>query len=182
MTRRIVGAVLAGGLSTRFGRDKATELYRGRALIDWSIAALLPHCDIILVAGRDYPPCHSVPDRPRAGLGPLGGLAAGLHAASLEGFDYILSLPCDTPYVPNAYLRRLAASIGPTFLEACPVIGLWPTSLAGGLDRLLAKGGPYSVRDWAGSIGAAILPACAPIANINTQSDLIALSGRHGPN
>ena len=36
----LAGVVLAGGASSRFGRDKADEIWRGSTLLDWSIAEL----------------------------------------------------------------------------------------------------------------------------------------------
>ncbi|MBJ7437723.1 MAG: molybdenum cofactor guanylyltransferase [Sphingopyxis sp.] len=180
MSRSTVGVVLAGGRASRFGRDKAAELYRGRMLLDWSIGALQRHCDIVVVAGRDHPTCCSVPDRPRPGLGPLGGIAGALYAAWTEKFDQVLSLPCDTPHVPQALLTQLAASAGPAFVERCPVIGLWPASLSPRLDIHLANGGAGGVRRWAKTVGAVALTTTGPIWNINTPGDLASLAADHG--
>ena len=56
-----------------------------RKLIDWSIAALAPVCGAVFVSGHAHAARESVPDRPRAGLGPLGGLAGALTAACDAG-------------------------------------------------------------------------------------------------
>jgi molybdenum cofactor guanylyltransferase len=80
--------VLAGGQSTRFGRDKLKEPHRGRPLLEHPIVALAEVCSEILVVvapDADAPqpppevtsPVRSVRDaEPHAG--PLAGLAAGL--------------------------------------------------------------------------------------------------------
>lgn len=173
----LAGVVLAGGASSRFGRDKAEEVWRGRTLLDWSVAALDPLCDTVFVAGRDHPGFASVADRPRAGLGPLGGLAGALTAARNKGYDRLLSLPCDTPHLPRDLLAYLAGSQSAVFAAACPVIGLWPTGDADRLAAWLAEHGAGSVRTWAAMIGAEPVETGQPIANINRPHDLAKLGG-----
>lgn len=175
---RIAGIVLAGGQSRRFGSDKAEQRYRGRKLIDWSLDALKPFAEILLVSGHAHP-CHeSIADRPRAGLGPLGGLAGGLHAARARGCSHLLSLPCDTPELPEGMLAALCRSDGPAYVASCPVIGLWPVDLGVPLERHLADGGPLAARAWAEAIGAAPLRGFDAIANINRAADLADLERR----
>jgi len=173
----LAGVVLAGGASSRFGRDKADEVWRGRPLLDWSIAALDPLCHKVFVSGRDHPEFASVADRPRAGLGPLGGLAGALTAARDRGYGRLLSLPCDTPHVPSDLLAHLAASRSAVFVAACPVIGLWPTADADRLAAWLVKSGAGSMRAWTAVIGAEPVEIDHPIANINRPDDLAALGG-----
>lgn len=173
---RIAGVVLAGGRSTRFGSDKAEQLYRGRKLIDWSLDALRPHAEILFVAGRDYPPYASVADRPHAGLGPLGGIAGALGAAQAGSCSHLLSLPCDTPHIPDGLLAALCRREGGAYVASCPVIGLWPASLASPLERHLADGGPRAIRAWAEIAGIAPIDSFAPIANVNSVADLADLT------
>ena len=167
----IAGVVLAGGASSRFGRDKAEEIYAGRKLIDWSIAALIPLCAAIFVSGRAHATCESALDRPRAGLGPLGGLAGALTAARDRGFARLVSLPCDTPRLPDGLLGRLCRSEGAAFADACPVIGIWPTADADRLAAWLADDRPRAVRAWAEAIGARAIESEA-IVNINRAGDM----------
>src|SRR3990167_7470371 len=88
---RVLGAILAGGKAQRFGSDKAHALWRGERLIDRFAAALGPQCEDLVVCGREEPGFTSLPDRPEAGLGPLGGLNAALHHARDNGFDAVLA-------------------------------------------------------------------------------------------
>src|SRR5579872_4815856 len=97
---RILGAVLAGGRSSRFGSDKAAALIDGRPMLEWVIDALAPQVDDVIICGRASPGRISVAYRPRPDLGPLGGLNAALHHAAANGFDAVLSVPCDTPRLP----------------------------------------------------------------------------------
>ncbi len=167
----IAGVVLAGGASSRFGRDKAQEIYAGRTLIDWSIAALAPFCGVVFVSGHDHASHESVPDRPRTGLGPLGGLAGALTAARDAGYERLLSLPCDTPQLPEGLLERLCKSDGATFALSCPVIGIWPSADADRLAAWLEGDGPRAVRAWAEAIGAQAVESDA-ILNINRVQDM----------
>ncbi len=162
--------MLAGGQSARFGSDKADALYRGRKLIDWSIAALEPHCEALFVSGRDHPALIGVADRPKAGLGPLGGLAGAMQAAKAAQFTHIMSLPCDTPEVPGRLFEQLLLADG-AFASSCPVIGIWPTAFGEGLEAWLAADRPRSVRAWAEAHDCVAIDV-GPILNINQVADL----------
>ncbi|UUL81709.1 molybdenum cofactor guanylyltransferase [Sphingomonas qomolangmaensis] len=164
---RLLGAVLAGGLSRRFGSDKAEALLDGERLIDRVVAALTPQVDAVILCGR----APGLPDRPVGGLGPLAGLNAALHHARAHGFDAVLSVPCDAPYLPHD-LRAILGD-GPAFIADQPVIGIWPAALADRLDVHL-RGDDRSLRRWGRATGASARNA-PPIANINTPADLSAL-------
>ncbi|EQA97361.1 molybdopterin-guanine dinucleotide biosynthesis protein A [Sphingobium wenxiniae] len=168
----ILGVVLAGGLSSRFGTDKAQALYRGRTLLDWSVGRLDGFADDVVVAGRAHPAYAGVEDRPRAGLGPLGGIAGAMAAAAERGLGHVLSLPCDTPDVPRALLEELCGEKRAAYAEGCPVIGLWPSALADELEARLLRTGGRSVRGWAESIGARPVGIGLNIANVNRAEDL----------
>lgn len=166
-----IGAILAGGQARRFGSDKALAEWRGKALIDHVAATLAPHVDAIVICGRDHPGAASIPDRPYADLGPLGGINAALHHARAHGHAFVLSLPCDTPLIDEALLAALGDAGGSAFLAAMPVIGLWESRHAAALDDMLAGTGSRSIRRWAASIGAAPLELGRPL-NINRPEDL----------
>ena len=93
----VLGVVLAGGQSTRFGSDKALAEWRGQTLLDRAVATLAQQCDAVIVAGRAEAPAPIVPDRPRPGMGPLAGLNGALHHALAHGYDAVLSVPVDRP-------------------------------------------------------------------------------------
>ena len=98
---RTLGAVLAGGRSSRFGSDKALAMLDGRSLLDHAVAALRPHCDAVIVVGRG-----EIADWPRADMGPLGGIAGALIHAADQGFDQVLTASVDCVRLP-ADLRAL---------------------------------------------------------------------------
>lgn len=171
---RLLGAVLAGGRSSRFGSDKAMAPWQGRPLIEHAADALRPHVDALVVCGREHPGLASVPDRPAPGMGPLGGIAAALHRAGVGGFDAVLTIGCDTPLIPSELLTALLAAPGAAYAAGLPVMGRWPTILAAGLDAFLAQDRKHSIRSWAASVGAVELDF-PDIPNINSPADLAAL-------
>jgi len=170
---RLLGAILAGGQSSRFGSDKAAALLGEMPLIEHVRAALTPHVDAVVVCGGD---AGALPDRPAAGLGPLGGLCAALIHARARGYDAVLSAGCDTPLLPAELLRQLAAAKGAAYVAELPILGLWPVALGALLEAHLATGGDRSVRGFARLAGAVAITSPAPIANINRPEDLARLA------
>lgn len=172
----ILGAVLAGGASRRFGSDKALAEWDGRALIEWAVAALARQCARVVVIGRESAPVATLPDWPRPGTGPLGGLAAALRYAGESGCDAVLSCPVDAVVLPDDLAERLRPA--PACLAAQPVIGLWPAVAAPQLEALLQGDGPHSMRRFAELVGARLIAIEAVVPNVNTPADLEALGRR----
>ena len=173
MTRaRILGVVLAGGRSARFGSDKALAEIGGRSLLDRALASLERQCDAVVIAGRGHDRVMAIDDRPRAGLGPLGGLCAALHHGAVRGFDAVLSIPVDGFDLPADLIAELAPA--PACCAAAPVIGLWPVSARHALDTLLAGAGSHAMRAFADAIGARAVTLSHLPLNINTPADLAA--------
>jgi molybdopterin-guanine dinucleotide biosynthesis protein A len=96
--------VLAGGRSTRMGRDKALLDWHGQPLLKRQLDALrAAGMDDVRVSG-DRPDYRGVADA-RPGLGPLAGLAA--VAGETVGEADLLVIPVDMPLLQAALLRRL---------------------------------------------------------------------------
>lgn len=147
--------------------------------MDWALAGLSAHADRLMVAGRRHPTYETVDDRPMPGFGPLGGLAGSMQAAIAAGYSHLLSLPCDTPFIPEGLLAELSELTDGAFMETCPVIGIWPTNLGVDLEKYLAADGQKSVRAWATSARIRPLSGFDDIANINYEADLAAISDAH---
>ena len=176
---RILGAVLAGGRSRRFGSDKAEALLDGRPLLDHAIAALAPHVEALVVCGRDVPGLRSLADRPVPDLGPLGALSAALHAAACEGFDGVLTTACDMPFFP-AELAAALIGPGPAVLRGQQLAGYWPAALTGALDAHLAATDDHSVAGWLRAVdGCSVALPTIAMPNVNTVADLAALAQQH---
>jgi molybdenum cofactor guanylyltransferase len=113
--------ILAGGRSSRMGRDKAWLPVDGQPLIARQIARVreLALAEIFISGrvGTDYSSldCPVLLDR-FANAGPLAGIAAGLEAASAP---LVLVLAVDLPHLTTAVLR--------TLLHACTArVGIVP--------------------------------------------------------
>ena len=175
---RILGAVLAGGRSVRFGSDKAAALWQGRTLLDHALRALADQCEeVVVCAGqhRDLPGNALVlDDRPEPDLGPLGGRCAALLHARASGYDAVLTAPVDALPVPDN-LADLLGGEGAGVVASHWLFGLWPSALAPALEAHL-RSGKRSVKSWADACGArqVALPGLPPL-NVNTPAILATL-------
>ena len=175
----ILGVVLAGGQSTRFGSDKAMAELGGRTLLARAFDTLSGFCEMVIVAGRERGPGHHcVPDWPHDNMGPLGGIAAALRFARDEGYTSVLSCGVDSVNLPENLLELLSPA--PAFLASQPVVGHWPTGAVDGLETLLLAEGKHSMLAFAGAIGATAVKIDAVPANINTPADLAAAEKNDG--
>jgi len=174
----ILGVVLAGGQSTRFGSDKALAELGGRTLLARAYDTLGGFCELVVVAGRDKAPGHAIPDWPRPGMGPLAGIAAGLHLAQDENYEAVLTCGVDSVNMPENLLELLSPA--PAYLADQPVVGLWPTGACATLERILEGDGRHSMLAFAEAVGARAVKTKSQSANINTPADLAAMEQRHG--
>ena len=123
------GIVLAGGSSSRMGRDKAFVEVDGRALVAIAVDALRSGgASRVLVVGGDVPRIRRLDldvelladEHP--GDGPLGGLTTGLRASR----DLIaMVLACDMPAIDGESVARIVGVLAdhPTAMVAAPVVG-----------------------------------------------------------
>jgi molybdopterin-guanine dinucleotide biosynthesis protein A len=135
----VVGFVVAGGRSTRMGRDKALLPWASATLLDHAVARLRATCREVRILCGPAPryedrglPVHA--DHV-AGAGPLAGLLTALEAAT--GRDVLL-LGVDLPFVPIALLRALGS--------AAPEWDVVAPALASGPEPLCAVYGPGVTR------------------------------------
>lgn len=113
LRRDASAVVLAGGQSSRMGRDKALLELDGRSLIERHVHGLAPHFAEVLVSARsaaDYADLgFRVVADPVVDQGPMRGVAAALSAAR---FDPVFITPCDQTVVPVDLATRLLRSLG----------------------------------------------------------------------
>ena len=192
MTVALTGLVLAGGASTRMGRDKAQLEVNGRRLVDVVGEELGVVCDAVLVAARgqritglDAP---MVDDT--EGEGPLAGIVAGLRAAQTP---LVAVVAVDMPFTSAAVFRRLAAAwtgepaVAPRAGGSTqPLHAVYATDAAEQFAGLLA-GGEQSPRHAIETLGGRVLEpadydpdgtAGAFWTNVNSPADLARLTAR----
>ncbi len=190
---RCVGAVLAGGESRRYGRDKASAPLGGRPMSAWAAGALRPHVDdLVLVGGGDELAAElgveAVPDR-RPGRGPLAGLEAALERARVVGAPGAFVLACDLPLVSPALVERILRAAGegaratvpeaPGPLGVQPLCAYWPAATLPAVRELLEEVSS-SMGDLVDEVRPRRLPLEAVVAvgdpatlflNVNTPDD-----------
>lgn len=143
-----LGAVLAGGRSSRMGEPKAMVELAGRPLVARVVATVgSAGLEPVVVAKPDSPlpalDCRvlSEPSEPRH---PLTGLLAALAASAGRG---VVAIACDMPLVPARLLAWLAQQEGGEQAAVCEV--------GGRLEPLLGRYRPEAARSLARSLAAA---------------------------
>jgi molybdopterin-guanine dinucleotide biosynthesis protein A len=181
--------VLAGGLATRLGGDKAGALLAGRPLIEHVLDAVADaglHAAVVAKSGTRLPhlDCQIViePDEPRH---PLCGVVAGLRAVG----EPVVVCACDMPFVTGPLLAWLSAQEDRVVVAGAggrvqPLLGRYDSSLLPALELMLARAAPMweLVRD----LDARIIKEVELsrfgdprrlCANINTVAELAAAEG-----
>ena len=104
------GFVLAGGQSSRMGRDKALLPFRGRPMVEIAVEKLRGFCAAVSVCGNrdDLEVFAPVVHESRLNTGPAAGIEAGLQACSQL---WAMFMPVDVPMVPAALLKRWASAV-----------------------------------------------------------------------
>lgn len=143
-------------------------------LIEHAAAAIHSHVQTIVLVGRERESWPSLSDRPCAGLGPLGGIAAALHHAVGHGYGSVLTIGCDMPAIPASLLDALIVR-APAYCREAPILGCWPASLAPMLDTYVERDAKRSIRGWAEYTNALAIEAPTQLANVNTPADLATL-------
>lgn len=148
----ITGLVLAGGRGSRMGGlDKGLVEFRGEPLVVQIARRLAPQVGCVKInANRNLDTYASlgfevVADRFADFAGPLAGMASGLHGLQTR---WILSVPCDSPFVPPDYAQRMLAAADAADAEVAmavcdgrqPVFALIARHLAEDLEAALAAG------------------------------------------
>lgn len=170
-TPALLGVVLAGGGSVRFGSPKGLAPLGGRPMAEWALRALTPHFPRRVVIANDpgYSEGLGVPVRGDLipGMGPLGGLATALAWAREEGLNGVFLLACDLPLVSHEFVGRILhhgfqgreavvpASEGPLGME--PLCAAYNKGCLPSAEALLAEGG-RSMRGLLESAGFTLVP------------------------
>lgn len=151
----VVGAVIAGGASSRFGSPKAFARVGGERVVDRVVRALraaLGHDSVIAIVNDDRIAAEmGLPYRndELEGNGALGGIHAALLVVRERGRDGILAVGCDMPFLEPALMQKiltfrgdydvvLPESEGRRGVE--PLCGWYATSCIPHIESAIARG------------------------------------------
>lgn len=187
------GLVLAGGLSRRFGRDKAAVEVGGDTLLARTVALVTPFVQTLRVSVRP----EQLNERLRATFSLLpdtvqnGGPAAGLLAAHEFAPEAAwLVTACDLPLLDADAIGRLVAArdekrdataySSPVDGKPEPLCAIYEPVALARLAALAAGDGNLSPRDLLAAGDTALLQAkrAETLANVNEPGDLERLQNR----
>ena len=185
----ITGVVFAGGQGRRMGGvDKGLVELDGRALVAHVIERLAPQVRTLVInanqnceryAAFGYP---VVADVIPGFAGPLAGLHAAMAAATTP---YVATSPCDSPFLPEDLVARLAAAfdarpidlaVARTFEQPHPVFSLVRTDVRPHLETFL-RGGGRKIDAWYATLRTTDVrfdDEADAFRNINTAAELAA--------
>lgn len=189
-TLSITGLILAGGRGTRMGTvDKGLQTFRGKPMVAHVIERLSPQVQGLMINANQNLETYRAfgypvwPDNVQGFAGPLAGLQAGLaHCAT----PYLVTAPCDSPFLPADLVQRLGGAIAEQDADVAlavtgsgasrqphPVFCLLKCSLLPSLEAYLGQGG-RKVDAWFASLRKAevLFEDEAAFSNINTLEEL----------
>ena len=172
------------------GRNKARIAVGTTTILERVTARLAPQCSRLIINGDAARfadtgltvVADSVPDH----AGPLAGILAALEwtATHLPKVEWVVSVPCDCPFLPRDLVTRLHraridAGTPLAFASSAhrrhPLAALWPVGLRDELRRALVNEGVHKVETWITRHGAAIAEwpttPVDPFFNVNTAAD-----------
>ena len=187
----ILGTVLAGGKSQRFGEDKSQVFLKGKLLINYILDEIIDEFREMLIVSNynikfnDFEKITLIEDIQKD-LGPLGGVLSSMKWIKNNNRDYqwVSTFPTDTPFFKKEIFQEFVNKIdfekGKLFFIKSNntrhnIFGLWSIDLMDKLEEDLEKG-VRKVEDWADSVGVNIIEIefdkIDPFFNINTREDL----------
>jgi molybdopterin-guanine dinucleotide biosynthesis protein A len=148
----ITGVVLAGGQGRRMGGvDKGLQLLHDRPMVAHVLARLTPQVGEIVINANQNAAEYAkfghrvVADEIGGFSGPLAGLHAGLKAAT---HPLVVTVPCDSPFLPADLVSRLGKNLGANQLAVAktgdqphPVFALVRRDVLDNLQSFLQRGG-----------------------------------------
>ena len=188
---KILGVVLAGGKSQRFGEDKCQVKLGDKLLIDYILSEIIDEFkEVLLISNNkikyNYSNKISLVEDTKKGLGPLGGILTAMKwiKENNKSYKWISTFPSDTPFfkkqILNNFLEEIKNYEGKLFFinsndTRHNIFGLWSIDLLERLEKDLDNG-ERKVEMWANKIGVKSINMKFenkdPFFNINTKEDL----------
>ena len=189
---KILGVVLAGGKSSRFGADKSEAILGNKNLISHILDKIIFKFDKILVVANhkinfnENEKINLISDYHKD-LGPLGGIYSAMKwiKDNNKPYDWIISLPTDTPFfeteIIDEFFKKTNEKEKKLFFmksnnKRHNIFGLWSLDLYKELEKDLLENNERKVETWANKTGVETIninfEGRDPFFNINTAEDL----------
>ena len=192
--KKVIGIILAGGRSRRFGGGhKFLKKLSNKLLIEHVIDRLRPQTDKLIINSNSDPTLFSaqdltvVPDSIGGYQGPLAGILTGMEwvVKNQPTCEWIVTCPSDAPFIPLDFVGEMQLCAQNEKSEivcvssgerAHPVCGLWHVSLATDLRKALINEGVRKIDSWTANYRLSIIEFSNlpydPFFNINRLSDM----------
>jgi molybdopterin-guanine dinucleotide biosynthesis protein A len=187
---QVTGLILAGGRGSRMGHvDKGLQTFRGAPMVLHVIMRLQPQVGALMInANQNLGPYEGFglpvwPDQLGGFEGPLAGLQTGLAHCDT---DYLVTAPCDSPFLPPDLVQRLGAALQTADADlavavseeegerrAQPVFCLMKANVLASLTLFLQEGGRKIDKWYRGLKFVEVdFPDADAFRNINTLEEL----------
>ena len=186
--RKVLGAILCGGASRRFGEPKGLQRLGDEPLLNHVADRLRPQVDTLAICPGQSEPDYrtfqlpSIADRLAGREGPMSAILGAVDGAAGR-YGWVATVPCDMPFLPHDLVERLlqAAEPGIPCYAASPAgnhytLALWPVSRSADLHALVIDEGERALHKVLGRLDAV---RClfddkdkAVFLNVNSKADL----------
>ena len=187
----ILGVILAGGKSSRFGSNKSLSNLSNTKLIDHVIYKIDKYFNEILIVSNDknliidHPKIKIIKDCIDGHLGPLVGVLSAIKFAKKnKHYNWIMTFPCDTPFFDEIIIEKMmektiSAKEKIYFIkdrqQRHNIFGMWSLSLEKTLEQDI-NNNFRKVDLWADKIGCSLIEKNLDnkneFLNINTKEEL----------
>ena len=186
----ILGVILAGGKSKRFGEDKNKVKLNGKLLIEYKLDKISQKFSKIIIVSNNLNIKNyiSINDCVDGQLGPLVGVLSAMKWVKKNNFLYnwVATFPCDTPFFNTSLIDKFieASKLKENLLyfvkskkKRHNIFGLWSIELIETLEKDILENDYRKVEKWANKIGVKTIDMSYremdPFFNINTQEDFV---------
>jgi len=186
----ILGVVLAGGKSKRFGEDKSKVKLNGKILLEHTLDKIKSKFNTIVIVSNSRIAKNYIviKDCIDGQLGPLVGVLSAMKWIKENNYsqEWIITFPCDTPFFNISIIDKFAevSKLNDSLLyfvkskeKRHNIFGLWSLKLIKTLEKDIIEHKYRKVEEWANKIGVKTInisyKEIDPFFNINTKEDFV---------
>ena len=188
----ILPTILAGGKSSRFGKDKSIVKLGNKTMLEHVVSKLEKKFSEILIVSNNHElnikknNVHRIEDCIDGQLGPLIGVLSAMKwvLKKKKNYKWIATFPCDTPFFDIKIIEEFkkCTSLGNHYLyfintnkQRHNIFGLWSLKLSKIIETDIVKNNFRKVEMWADKIGIKTIDLGDDknnkFLNINTQEE-----------